>query len=150
MVTWIIAFGLSILAAKLYRMGGTSRGTLWRDLGVPCCMLAWFILTGHWHWILVLCFGLMFGAQTTYNKWAQRLIGIRTNDVMWLGWLVTGLAYSFATLPYIAFNGHWMGFLWRTLIVTGVTVAISELSGKDWVEESGRGWIQIITLPLFV
>ena len=147
---WIVAFGLSIFAAKLYRMGGTSRGTLWRDLGVPCCMLAYFLITGHFHWILILCFGLCYGAQTTYNKWAQRLIGVKTNDVMWVGWLVTGLGFSFALLPYALATGHWMGFLWRTLIVTGFTVAWSELIGWDDAEEWGRGFGQIITLPLLL
>jgi len=43
-----------------------------------------------------------------------------------------------------------MGFLWRTLIVTGGTVAVSELSGKDYVEEGFRGGVQIITLPLLL
>ena len=146
----ITAVPLSIAGAYLYRRGGTSAGTLWRDLGIPCCMLAYFLITAHFHWILILCFGLTYGSQTTYNKWAQRLIGVKTDDVMWVGWLVTGMAFSFATLPYIAFTGHWAGFAWRTLVVTGFTVAWSELIGVDVWEERGRGWIQIITLPFLV
>lgn len=154
----ITAVPLSIAGAYLYRRGGTSAGTLWRDLGLPCCMLAYFLITAHFHWILILCFGMMYGAQTTYNKWAQRLIGVRTDDVMWVGWLVTGLAYSFAMFPYALvtwanpaeLGGQGFGFLIRTLVVTGFTVAWSELVGVDVWEERGRGWIQIITLPLLI
>ena len=147
MVTAVI---LSIVGGIVYRLGGTSRGTLWRDSGVPSCMAAYFAITGHWHWVLILCFGLTYASQTTYNKWAQRLIGVKTNDVMWVGWIVTGLAFSFALLPYAWATGHWTGFLWRTLIVTGFTVAWSEFIGWDDMEEGGRGAIQIITLPLLV
>lgn len=147
---WVTVILLSFLSAWLYRRGGTKTGTLWRDIGVPSCITAFFILTGHWHWILVLCFGLVYGAQTTYNKWAQRLIGIRTNNVMWVGWFVTGLAFSFALLPYTIAMGHWIGFRWRTLIVTGFTVLWSEWVGLDWLEEGGRGFVQLITLPFLV
>lgn len=145
---WFAAIPLSVAGGYLYRRGGTSSGALWRDMGVPSCVAAYFLITGNWHWILILCFGLVFGAQTTYNKWAQKLIGMKTDDVMWVGWLVTGLAFSFALLPYAVVTGAWGGFGWRTLVVTGFTVVWSEVCGWDVWEERGRGWIQIITLPL--
>ena len=141
----ITAVPLSILSGVLYRLGGYGPpfNTKVRDFGVPSCMAAYFAITGHWHWVLILCFGLVFGAQTTYFKrkgW----------DVYWFNWLYCGLAFSFALLPYVWATGHWAGFAWRTLVVTGFTVAISELSGKDWIEEGGRGFVQIITLPLLI
>lgn len=144
---WFNAALLSMAGAYCYRRGGTSAGTLWRDIGVPACMLSFFFHTGNWNWILLFCFVLMFAAQTTYNKWAQRLIGIKTDDVMWVGWLVTGLAFSFALFPYAIATGHWAGFGWRTLAVAGFTVVWSEICGSDVWEERGRGWVQIITLP---
>src|SRR3990167_8316980 len=148
----VLAIILSIAGGVAYRLGGYGPpfNTKVRDLGLPTCMAAYFAITGHWHWILIICFGLCYGAQTTYNKWSQRLIGVKTNDVMWVGWLVTGLAFSFALLPYAWATGHWMGFLWRTLIGTGGTGAVSELYGKDYVEEGFRGGVQIITLPLLL
>ena len=139
----MIAFELAIVSAFLYRRGGTSAGTLWRDLGVPCCMLAYFFMSDKLDWSLFWCFGLLFAAQTTYFKrpgW----------DAHWFNWLYCGLAFSFAMLPYAWATGHWMGFLWRTLIVTGFTVAWSELIGWDDLEEGGRGFTQIITLSLLV
>ena len=72
-VTSLIIF--SVLGAVLYRMGGTHLGTKFRDWGVPTVMLWWFILNGIEHWSLVICWFLMWGAQTTYNKWAQNLFG---------------------------------------------------------------------------
>ena len=148
---------LSILAVGLYRCGGGG-SDLWvryhflpkwlfdtkaRDVGVPLCMLTYFAITAHWRWILVLCFGLMFGAQTSYFK-------KKRTDAQWYNWVFVGLAFSICMLPYAWATGHWMGFLWRTLIVTCGTVAVSELSGKDFVEEFGRGAIQIATLPLLL
>ncbi len=140
----------SVLAAVLYRVGGTSWGTKYRDWGVPTCMLWYFILMGVEHWSLVLCWGLMFGAQTTYNKWAAKLIGRDTNDVIWICWAVTGLAYSCALLPLLLGGASLNGCIVRGVVVTLFTLAWSELIGEAWIEESGRGFIQIITLPLLM
>lgn len=142
MVTAVI---LSILAGGLYRAGGYGPpfNTKVRDFGVPSCMIAYFAITGNWHWVLILCFGLMFGAQTSYFKrkgW----------DAFWFNWLYCGLAFSIALLPYAAVTGHWMGFGLRTLTVTIFTVLWSEFIGWDDAEEFGRGFIQIITLPLLL
>lgn len=132
---------LSIVSAVFYRAGGTSLGTKWRDFGVPSCMIAYFLLTGQFHWILILCFGLMFAAQTTYFK-------PRGTDAQWYHWLFVGLAFSFSMLPYALTTGHIPGFIFRTAIVTIFTLLWSEYIGKDWLEEGGRGLIQVITLPL--
>jgi hypothetical protein len=131
----------SILAAFLYRLGGTKYGTKYRDWGVPTCMLWYLILNGIEHWSLVLCWLLMFGAQTSYFK-------KKGADAKWFNWLFVGLAFSFSMVPYSYFNGLLVGFSYRALAVTAFTVAWSELVGEAWIEESGRGFIQIITLSL--
>lgn len=143
MNVWFVTVPLSIAGSYLYRRGGTNAGTLWRDVGIPLCMIAFFVLTGNWHPILILCFGLTWGAQTTYFK-------RKGTDAQWHNWLFVGLAFSFALLPYAIATGHWGGFGWRTLIVTGFTVCWSVFWGVDFVEEWGRGWIQIITLPILL
>ena len=133
----------SILSAVLYRLGGWGHGfnTKVRDLGVPSCMMAYMAISGHYtHW-LWLCFILMFGAQTTYFKKDG-------TDAYWYNWLFVGLAFSISLLPFSTATGHWLGLLYRTLAVTAFTVLWSQLNGKAWIEESGRGFIQIITLPL--
>lgn len=139
----ITAIPLSIAGAYLYRRGGTSAGTLWRDLGMPCCMLAYFFGVGKMDWPLFWCFGLMFAAQTSYFK-------PKGTDAKWLNWLAVGLVFSFAMLPYAWDTGHWGGFIIRLPVVTIFTILWSEFWGNATVEEFGRGFIQIITLPLLV
>ena len=138
----ITASILACISGVLYRLGGYGPpfNTKVRDFGVPSCMAVYFAITGHWHWILILCFGLVFGAQTSYFKrkgW----------DAYWFNWLYCGLAFSFALLPYAWATGHWAGFGIRTVVVTGFTIGWSVLIGWDDAEEFGRGFIQIITLP---
>jgi len=159
----IILVLLSLLGGLFYRLGGIGsdrpkwlKNAPWwvcdtkaRDVGVPLVIVAYMAVSGYYtHW-LWLCFGLLWGAQTTYNKWAHRLIlKEETDDVMWIDWMVTGLAYSLALLPYAVYTGGFIGLLVRGLVVTLFTWAWSEFIGKDWLEEAGRGFIQVVTLPL--
>ena len=98
----------SCLSALLYRLGGWGHGfnTKVRDLGTPFCMIGYMILSGCWNGWLILCFLLMFGAQTTY--WKKK-----GSDAKWFNWLFTGLAYSLAMLPYSLATGNISGFLIR-------------------------------------
>lgn len=141
----MIALVLACLSGIFYRLGGYGLpfNTKVRDFGVPSCMITYFMLTEHWNWILILCFGLMFGAQTTYFK-------KKGSDAKWYNWLLVSLAFSFAMLPYTWITGHWVGFELRTLVVIVITVIWSELIGNVNFEEFFRGFIQIITLPLLM
>ena len=138
-------FVLACLAGVVYRLGGYGPpfNTKWRDLGIPALVMAYFTVTGHWHWSLVPCFLLLFGAQTSYFKRPGQ-------DATAFNWFLVGLAFSFALLPYAWAMDFWAGFGLRMLVVTGFTVAWSCFLGQDWIEEGGRGAIQIITLPLLV
>lgn len=146
---------LSALAGLLGHLGGIGADRPWwlrnapkwlcdtkaRDIGIPLCMMIYMTITSHYsHW-LWLCFGLMFGAQTSYFK-------KKGTDAKWYNWLFVGLAYSLALLPYSLSVGNLPGFFLRGLVVTLGTLGVSELSGKAWVEEGTRGAIQIVTLPL--
>jgi hypothetical protein len=142
---WTVTGILSGLAAVLYRLGGIGLpfNTKFRDLGVPFCMLAFFLFSGIWNWWLLLCWGLMFAAQTTYFK-------KKGTDAQWYHWLFCGLAFSFCMLPYSWAAGHWLGFTYRFFAVTTLTTIWSQAISIDWLEEGGRGFIQIITLPLLL
>ena len=129
----------SLLSAFLYRLGGTKHGTKCRNWGVPTCMLYYFIFQGIEHWSLVLCWLLMFGAQTTYFKKDG-------TDAKWFNWLFVGLAFSCSMFPYYVTIGDINSFFIRSAIVTIFTVIWSQIIGKAWLEESGRGFIQIITI----
>ena len=136
---------LAIVAAFLYRMGGIGLpfNTKVRDLGVPSVMIVYFILSNAWNWWLLLCFPLMFGAQTSYFK-------KKGVDAKWWNWLLVGIAFSVCMLPYSIAIGNLVGFNIRFALVTIFTTLWSENISIDWLEEGGRGFIQIITLPLLV
>lgn len=135
---------LSLTAAWLYRAGGSGDYPFWfRELGIMNTVIAGLIILGIIHWSLILTAGAVYGAQTSYFK-------KKGTDAKWWNWLFVGLAFSAAVLPVVISNGLWLGFLIRTGIVTCFTVGWSELIGKDTCEERGRGWIQVITLPLLL
>lgn len=133
----------SLLSSAFYRLGGTSWGTKYRDWGVPTVMLWWFIFQGIENKWICLCWLLMFFAQTSYFKKDG-------TDARWHNWLLVGLAFSFALFPFSAAVGNIGGFVFRGLVVTAFTVSWSGFIGKAWLEEAGRGFIQIITLPLLL
>lgn len=148
---------LSLLGGVLYRSGGMGkekntkpkwipmwmRQTKTRDCGVPllACLLLW--IWGLHHWILIPTFFLMFGAQLSYFK-------KKDTDAKWFNWLFVGLAFSISVLPVSIYVHYWQGFLYRTLIVTVFTTLWSQFIDLDWLEEGGRGIIQIVTLPLIL
>jgi hypothetical protein len=136
---------LSILAGFLYRAGGTGYpyNTKWRDAGCSLVMLiTMFIWSFTSHWIsLILCFGLMWGALTTY--WKKKGTSAKT-----INWIFTGLGYSFSMLPFTIVSGKWLGFILRTTILTTFVTVWSDSIGDVEIEERGRGIANNITLPL--
>lgn len=112
-----------------------------RDAGIPLVMLAY--MAGHWHWTLIICAGLMFAAQTTYFK-------KKGEDATAFNWLLCGLAFGLAMLPYSVATGNFIGFLLRLCILIIFVPVWSVVWGSDTVEEMGRGGIQILTLALII
>jgi len=134
----------SILGAVLYRLGGAKGyNTKFRDLGLPTVGIGLLWILGGWNWWFILCFGLYFGSMTTY--WKKK-----GTDAKWWNWLLVGLGYSLAFLPYAVATGHGGGFIIRTVIVTAATALWSEFIGNPVVEECGRGAITTITIPLLL
>ena len=137
---------LSSLGAVLYRLGGLGKpfNTKVRDCGVPtvACLLLW--IWGLHNWIVLVITALfMFSAQLSYFK-------KKGTDAKWHNWVFVGLAFSACVLPITIYVGHWNGFFLRSLIVTVFTTLWSQFIDLDWLEEGGRGLIQIITLPLLL
>lgn len=155
MINILLSLICGAASAVLYRMGGMGgEGRLkypnlpkWffdskiRDLGLPTLMTAYYLSTRQLHWSLFICFMLMFGSLTTY--WKRK-----GSDAKWFNWLFTGLGYSICMLPFAISSGHYWGFIIRCLVVTATTVLWSQLIGKDWLEEGGRGFIINSTLWL--
>lgn len=138
----ILWLGLSLLAGYLYRRGGTNKGTKWRDLGIPCIVTVYMLALGLkvvW-WVYFLHFGLLFGALTVY--WGL-------DEQKW-GYWAHGLGISLATLPIAYITGNWIGFGLRTIILTALITIWSEYTSIDWIEESGRGFFIVATMPLLL
>lgn len=143
-MTILILLIASCVSAILYRMGGDKRyNTLYRDIG---CATVACILAGHlivWSWTLILCFGLMWGALSTYWKFSKK-------NCKWYHWLATGVGYSVAMLPLVIQVGCWKGFISRTIVLGVATMIWSELQSNDIKEELGRGFLIPLTLPLLL
>jgi hypothetical protein len=143
----IVLFGiLTYLGGKLYRKGGTSDGTLWRDIGVSLLTLLVFIvchmnflssLKEEWFYYL-LAFGASWGALSAY--WKQ--------DEKRFGFWAHGLGLSLAILPLVFLTHNWIGFLLRTVILTLSISLWSEAVGDVDLEEGGRGILILFTIPL--
>lgn len=149
MVKIIIVLVCSILGAILYRLGGTSAGTKWRDIGVSVVLLATCLILGLKTSFLatlgayLLTFGLSWAALTTY--WKKK-----GTDAKWYNWVLTGLGYSLAVLPIAILTHHYIGFGIRTIALILTTTLWSEFIGQDWLEEGGRGFLFISSLPILL
>ncbi len=139
----IIIIIASCFSSLFYRLGGSKDfDTKFRDVSCSLitCLLAGYLLS--WHWTLILCFGLLWGALSTYWK--------RTPDAKWYNWLITGVMYSVAMLPYVIAEGIWLGFLSRTIVLGALTMIWSEITNDAVWEECGRGALITLTIPLIL
>jgi len=141
----LIVLALSVLAGVLYRWGGQGKpfNTKYRDLGCPLVAVASLAIIGCWHWSLILVFGLMFGAMTTY--WKKK-----GTDAEWYNWAITAFFYAIAVLPVVWVYGLWIPLAWRVVCNTFFITLWSESIDSDVWEERGRGFINNITLLFFI
>lgn len=167
--------GLGVALAAIwggiaYRMGGSGRfARFWRPVGqaiavvvAMACLnriwLAWQPIVG-----VLLSFGMCW-AETTYFKKPG-------TDAKWYNWGLVGLVFGLIPLPYCALtNSCWVGFGIRVPLCVGLTIwwqqNLSEYVkeeinfvlvildkpeiGKDVTDEFGRGFINVVTLPLLL
>ena len=130
------------LGAVLGRMGG-AKGyhTLYRDIGVSAVACLVIGVWGGFHWTLILCFGAMWGAMSTYFK-------KKKEPVRWFNWLICGFMYNLAFVFYVWQSGLWEGFGIRALLLPPIVILWCVLINNDVVEELGRYGLIIATIPL--
>lgn len=150
----------SILSGLLYRAGGMSKDEtaqptwmpIWlresyvRDLGVSTLgTLSLYLMFG-FTWWLILSWGLLYAAISTYNKWLEKK--------PWLQWIVTGASYGLAALPFAISVHHIPGCIIRTIFLAGAIAWLrmwNKPIGKwssDIVVEFGCGFLISISLLL--
>lgn len=169
-ITSLFIFLLSVIGGVAYRMGGSGRyPRYFRELGQGLCFVLVFILLALVPFSLRPILGLILGfgvcwAESTYYKKSG-------TDTEWWNWLLVGVTFGVVSLPYcIITNSHWIGFGIRFFTCSGLTLFWEQyfsqivcdeinsfltilkrpLMGKDITDEFGRGFINIITLPLLL
>lgn len=135
---------LAALNGFFYRMGGSGNfPRYFRGLGMVITLIGSMALLGLFHWSLLICAGALYGLSTTYFK-------KKGSDAYYWNWLLVGFAFSISILPFCIFNGHWLGFSIRTVVCTALVTLWSQFIGNAVIEEFGRGFICIATLPLLL
>ena len=144
MVKALIILLISSANSVFYRMGGSGNFARWfRPVGIALCVMLAMLVLGIWHWSVIICAGASAGLSTTYFKKSGE-------DASWFNWLFVGLAFSLAMLPWAYFTGNYLGFSIRLVVCTAGITLWSIFWGNDIIEELGRGFIPIITLPLLL
>lgn len=149
----LTVIGLAVLSGVLYRLGGYGKpfNTKVRDFGVPACMIMAMLSLGNFHWSLILCFGAMFGATTTYWDFINKWLPVKDKDTeYWFNWALHGFFIGISMLPYVLFSHQWLSLGLYVALCTVLMTLVSELSGNVWVEEIGRGFIAIAALFVFL
>lgn len=61
---------------------------------------------------------------------------------------MTGLCYGLSMFPYAIATGSYLGFGLRSMLLAAFVCLWCECVGNDVLEETGRGFAIIATLPL--
>lgn len=166
----VLAFLLAIAGGVAYRMGGSGRyARFWRELGQGIAyildMLILNLVTLAWQPIagIILGFGICW-AESTYFKRSG-------TDAKWWNWALVGAVFGVIPLPYCILTGsHWVGFgirmpvcilgtvWWQQALsqevcndINAILVKMNKPKiGKDVTDEFGRGFINVVTLPLLL
>lgn len=156
---YIINLLLSIIGGIAYRAGGSGNyPRYFRELGQGLCVVGDMLCFGLIHWSLILCFGASWAESTYFKK--------KGTDGTWKNFVLVGLVFGLIPLPYCAFtNSHWIGFgirlvlcaaltpIWNFWLSPKVVALLAKINikvGRDVSDEFGRGFINIVTLPLLL
>jgi len=140
---WLLA---TILGAILYRMGGSDKyPSQVRDAGVSFVSIAllWFLWL-HFSWLFLICFGLMWGAISTYHLFLKKPVDYNHFYYAW-----HGLFIGLAMLPLIFVGFHWYMIIGRSILMAILMAVWFGIAKKNAVwHECGRGAIIVSTLPV--
>lgn len=145
----IIAFFIAIIGGILGRLGGWDKGNrMFRLIGVPLCCVVLMALLYHplsWWYAgsLLLTFGAVLGTTSTYYK-------KKGKPVRWWNWFIYGAMEGIAFLPVVLYSQNWLGFAIRTSVCATLIFFWDELIDIDWLEEFGRYFIVVMTVPLLL
>ena len=147
--------GIAVIAGAamsgvLYRMGGSDTyNTKWRDCGVATVTTLLIGIWFGWAWPLILCWGALFGALTTYLAGINKWFGLPKEKKYWFNWLLVGLICGLEAAPVlISHIWLWPGVLLRSAVMAILVMVWSELNSNAVWEEVGRGAIIALTVPL--
>lgn len=148
MILWIL--GLSLLSGIAYRLGGIGKpfNTRYRDIGVSLITLATCLILGLKTSLrtstiaYLIAFGLSWGALASYWK--------SGSDMKFRHWCFHGIGLALALLPITYITGHWIGFGLRLFLLPPLIAGWSGIIGEVNLEEGGRGFFIIATLPLLL
>lgn len=141
-------FILSIISGILYRLGGTSAGTKWRDLGVPTVFTAYILLLYPiFNFKIVipyfLIFLLMMSALTSYRYFLPK-----PKDYLWYHYSLHGFFIGLSTLPLLLIGIHWYAICIYSVVLAILMGLWSKWMKKDILEEFGRGFLIISLLSI--
>jgi len=140
---------LSALCGLFYRFGGADPPfrSWMRDWVCPAFAIGILLLWWHpagYAWLLIpLMYGLTGGALSTY--WKKK-----GTDANFWNYFLHGFFIALAMLPYSWATGHWIGFSIRLVVLPTAIAIWSAKTSLDVVEESGRGFLIGISLPLLL
>ena len=154
MITLAI-LGLSVVSALLYRFGGAGkvgdgwdwlRNTKARDAGCSAVTtLAIYLVepTIPWWW-LVIHFGLLWGALTTYWDF------LNSEKEVWWTWIITGCFYGVAALPCSPWAG-WLAVLLRIGVLGLTTMTWRQMYRPKYLndavwDEAGVGFLLTVSV----
>lgn len=142
---------LAFLNGVCYRMGGSDNySRFFRPLGIGLITMLvlalWSYLTiPHiklTHWIgIITSAGASAGLSTTYFK-------KKNTDAHLINWILVGIAFSIALVPYAYVTDQWVGLIVRSIFLIPAIALWSELIGWDVLEEFGRGFWHVISICL--
>lgn len=142
----VIVLGMSCLNALFYRLGGYGKpfNTRYRDVGCSLVILATCLILGLFtsFTAYLITFGLSWGAYASYWK--------SGSDMKFRHWCFHGVGIALALLPIAYITGNWLGFGLRLFILPPLIAGWSGIIGEVNLEEGGRGFLIVATLPLLL
>jgi hypothetical protein len=135
----------AIASAVLYRIGGSDN--TWhgkeRDWGCSLAfMVVFYLVHGKFSYLTYLL-SFLFCWVTLSTYWKKK-----GTDAQWYHWFLHGFMVGLSSIPLAWIGISTVLILIRSLVLGLSMMAVSELSTNVLVEEYGRGFLIVATLPI--